>query len=83
MDRIIWIAIFVTILFVLTYDPKSRTLEKYIPVVHKPEEKKRLSGGVNDFRATEDIRYQSLQFGELNSQYPRQVPQTVDGVIVA
>lgn len=84
MDRLVCIAIFVIILFVLTYDPKSRTLEKYILVdpIQKVKETRKLSGGANDFRACENTHYQALQFGELNPQCPQPNPQTVEGVIV-
>jgi hypothetical protein len=84
MDRLVWLAIFVTILFVLTYDPKAGTLEKYIAAapVQEVKENKRLSGGVNDFRSCENTKYQALQFGELNPQCPSPNTKTVDGVIV-
>ena len=33
------LVIMMAIVFVLTYDPKSKTLEKYVEVPHKPQEK--------------------------------------------
>jgi len=88
MNKIIWIAIFVIILFVLTYDPKSGTLEKYILIDPQQKQKQikendKLSGGVNDYRSCENTRYQDIQFAELNPTCSMQNQTVVGGVIVA
>ena len=88
MNKIIWIAIFVIILFVLTYDPKSGTLGKYIlidPQQKQIKENDKLSGGGNDYRSCENNRYQDIQFAELNPtcSIQNQTQTTVGGVIVA
>ena len=90
MDRTIWLAIFVTVLFILTYDPKSKTLEKYI-VVEQPvrkEQSKKLCCGSNDYRADNPVQcehayYQSLQFADSQVSCPARQPTVVNGAIVA
>ena len=84
MDRLIWIVVFIIILFVLTYDPRSQTLNKYITPetqsgLGAKEEVRKLSGGANDFRTN----YESVQFGQDYHKLP-QVNSSpfVNGVIV-
>lgn len=88
MDRLIWLAIFATVLFVLTYDPKAKTLEKYIsPVTQTQTQKGKLCCGATDYRADhpqqcENAYYRGLQFAELDVGCPPK-PNLVDGVIAA
>ena len=88
MDKIIWIAIFVMVLFVLTYDPNTKTLEKYImvdPIQKVKETKDKLCCGSNDYRADnpqqcENAYYRGLQFANLDVGCPPK-PDLVEGVI--
>ena len=57
MNKLVWIAVLVVFVFLITYDPKSRKLEKYIttppvkPVVSKKPE-------------CDEDRYFELQFAK-------------------
>jgi hypothetical protein len=90
MDRIIWVAIFVIVLFVLTYDPNTKTLEKYImvdPIQRVKENKGKLCCGSNDYRADhpqqcENAYYRGVQFANLDIGCPPK-PNLVEGVITA
>jgi hypothetical protein len=66
-----WNLVFlIAIVFVLTYDPKSRTLEKFVGQPVAPTQK-----------SCEDTHYQSVQFA--NSPYECPLPgKTRMGVIV-
>lgn len=66
-----WNLVFlIAIVFVLTYDPKSRTLEKFVGQPIAPTQK-----------SCEDTHYQSVQFA--NSPYECPLPgKTQMGVIV-
>jgi hypothetical protein len=66
-----WNLVFlIAIVFVLTYDPKSRTLEKFVGQPVAPTQK-----------SCEDTHYQSVQFA--NSPYECPLPgKTQMGVIV-
>ena len=59
MNKLIWIAVIVVFVYLLTYDPKSGKLEKYITT---PQVKK-VSPISQEPQCTED-RYYELQFAE-------------------
>ena len=90
MDRIIWVAIFIIVLFVLTYDPNTKTLEKYImvdPIKRIKEDKGKLCCGATDYRADnpqqcENAYYRGVQFANLDIGCPPK-PNLVEGVITA
>lgn len=78
--KFIEIAIFLAILFVLSYNPKSRTLEKFI----SPEK-----GCCDDpeYRAKnmtqcESSYYQNVQFATPSIGCPVQTPMVRDGAII-
>jgi len=58
MNTIIWVAILVAFVFMLTYDPRSRNLEKYIP-----PQVPRCSQEPTPGKQCESGRFQELQFG--------------------
>ena len=59
MNKLVWVAIIIVFVFLLTYDPKSGKLEKYITT---PQVKK-VSPISQEPQCTED-RYYELQFAE-------------------
>ncbi len=69
MDKLMWALIIVAIIFVLSYDPKSGTLEKFVELSKPPppSQEKKLCCGANDYRSVnpnqcESAYYQNLQF---------------------
>ena len=83
MDKLIWIAICILVLFVLTYDPKSGTLEKVLPPPTRQQQRDSpLSGGVNDYREFESARYQGLQFAEVDPIRVPTGPKVMNGVLM-
>ena len=89
MDKLLCIAIVVVIIFVLTYNPKSRTLEKYIKKKEKYEpKKKKPCCSVTDYRAEHPVQceppyYLGLQLGNPNYGCPQCHPQVWEGAIIA
>lgn len=80
------LAIIVAIIFIVTYDPKSGTLEKFLnsPEVEQPKDE---SCSSVDYMARhpdhcEDARYDSVQFGTPIETPKRIVPRTEMGVII-
>ena len=70
MDKLMWALVIVAIIFVLSYDPKSGTLEKFVELSKQPptaQAEKKLCCGSNDYRSVnptqcESAYYQNLQF---------------------
>jgi hypothetical protein len=75
--------VILAILFVLTYDPKSRTLEN---VIESPSQKKECCNDTvymaNNSTQCENVHYQGVQFG--NEQYgcPTRRPGQSMGAII-
>ena len=59
MNKLVWIAVIVVFVFLLTYDPKSGKLEKYITTPRVPK----ISPARQAPQCSED-RYYELQFAE-------------------
>jgi hypothetical protein len=57
-------------LFVLTYDPKTRNLEKYIET---PQEK---------LLTCDNTHYENVVFARPHMRCPRPIPQECDGAII-
>ena len=71
------------LIFIITYDPKSRTLEKFI----QPEGESRPCCDNADYRALnhdqcESAYYTSLQFADPNYGCPAKHPKTELGAII-
>ena len=66
MDKLMWALVIAAIIFVLSYDPKSGTLEKFVELT-RPQPEKKLCCGSNDYRSVnsdqcDSAYYQNLQF---------------------
>lgn len=75
------LAIIVAIIFIVTYDPKSGTLEKLISPV-KEEDCADLEYMARHPDHCEDAHYDSVQFGTPIETPKRIVPKTEMGVII-
>ena len=68
MDKLMWVLILAAIIFVLSYDPKSGTLNKFVELNRpRPQEEKKLCCGSNDYRSVnsdqcDSAYFQNLQF---------------------
>ena len=65
MDNLVWVLVLCSIIFVLSYDPKSGMIEKFKNMA--PTQDKGKCCGASDYRANnpdqcESSYYQSLQF---------------------
>ena len=82
------IAVIIALVFVLTYDPNSGTLDKYIvgdKSVLDPQEMATCNNPAymaNNPRQCEEAHYASAQFGTVPMATPPRVPKTEMGVIV-
>jgi len=84
-----WLVIcIIAIIFVISYDPSSGTLEKYLlsgPKNYPAETNKGCAN--NEFRANnpdpcENSAYQSVQFGTQPKDTPPRIPESYLGAIV-
>ena len=67
MDNLVWLLVLCSIIFVLSYDPKSGMIEKFKNMSAPPTQDKGKCCGASDYRAAhpdqcENSYYQSLQF---------------------
>jgi hypothetical protein len=60
MNQLIWIAVVIVFVFLLTYDPKSRKLEKYITTPSVA----RVAPPPSKLSQCPEARYYELQFNE-------------------
>lgn len=78
MDNTLCMLMLIALIFVLTYDPRSRTLEKFIEGPN--------CCASNEYRADhhtqcENEHFESIQFGTTPG-CPRRVPQVWEGAIM-
>jgi hypothetical protein len=92
MDRFVCILIAVSVIFILTYKPESKTLEKYVsPAASSPQQASPQPEccGSDAYRANhhtqcESAYYQNLQFGQPKEEMgcPTRQPNVLMGAIV-
>ena len=71
------ILVLIAVLFVLTYDPRSRTLEKVIePCCNNNEYR------ANNMNQCESGYYQGVQFGDTNYGCPPKTPKEYMGAVI-
>lgn len=88
MDKFICILIAISVIFILTYKPETRTLEKYI-LPQQVQQKQPECCGSDAYRANhhtqcESSYYQSLQFGQPKEEMgcPARQPNVLMGAIM-
>jgi hypothetical protein len=89
MDKLMWLLIIVAVIFVLSYNPKSGTLEKFVELTNnRPQQEKKLCCGANDYRGAnpeqcENSYYQNLQFLDDTVACPRKPTNSWKGALLA
>ena len=81
MNKLIYVAIAITIVFMLTYDPKSGTLDKYLA---KPEQKDRCQDDVyrgNNPAQCQASHYDAVQFAKATYNAPSQNGTSMGAII--
>jgi hypothetical protein len=85
MDKLMWLLVIVAVIFVLSYNPKSGTLEKFVELTNTPQ---KTCCASNDYRSAnseqcENSYYQNLQFGGDAVACPRKPSNSWKGALLA
>ena len=94
MDRWLFLIVIVSFLFMITYDPKSKNLEKFIPKKESMEaaeteaDQKKPCCSVTKYRANNPYQcepgyYQGLQFADPDYGCPSVSPVVFEGAIMS
>ncbi len=88
MDKVVWALILISILFIITYNPKSGRIEQFSNIVTPASSQSSQCCDSQEYRANnstqcENTYYQGVQFGNPNLGCPRKIPTAVSGVITA
>ena len=91
MDRWLFFIVIVSFLFIITYDPKSRKLENFIPKKESMEaeaDQGKTCCSVTKYRADNPYQcepgyYQGLQFADTDYGCPQVRPVVYEGAIMS
>jgi hypothetical protein len=88
MDKWLFLIVILCFLFVLTYDPKSGNLDKYIRKKENFTEQpvktccNNVNYMANNITQCRPAHFQAVQFGDLNYGCPEKLPKTYLGAIL-